>query len=155
MGCRTPIRQMPAGILFLKVSVLFGKSEFANPLKDCDIIGISYGLPNSDSANAGRDTFFSKDCVLFGKSEFANPLKFSVLFGKSEFANPLKLSVLFGKSEFANPIFYLRFFSGCQRRELSFLVQEFSQIGILGNKETRNSQTDTYPTCQIEGIAQN
>ncbi|HPB18965.1 MAG TPA: hypothetical protein PLL35_03840 [Candidatus Cloacimonas sp.] len=31
MGCRTPIRQMPSGILFLKVSELFGKSEFANP----------------------------------------------------------------------------------------------------------------------------
>jgi len=34
MGCRTPIRQIPSGILFLKVSVLFGKSEFANPLSD-------------------------------------------------------------------------------------------------------------------------
>jgi len=58
MGCRTPIRQkngLPNSdsanavrhIFFLKVSDLFGKSEFANPLKVSDIIG---------------------------KSEFANPL---------------------------------------------------------------------------------
>ena len=37
MGCRTPIRQMPLGILFLKDFVLFGKSEFANPLKVSDL----------------------------------------------------------------------------------------------------------------------
>ncbi|HPB18433.1 MAG TPA: hypothetical protein PLL35_01125 [Candidatus Cloacimonas sp.] len=33
MGCRIPIRQMPSGILFLKNYFLFGKSEFANPLR--------------------------------------------------------------------------------------------------------------------------
>jgi len=79
MGCRIPIRQMPSGILFLKdckglrsfwqigicqpntefrfgkcrqayiflkVSDIIGKSEFANP------------IPNSDSANTVRHTFF-------------------------------------------------------------------------------------------------
>jgi len=57
MGCRIPIRQMPVGILFSKDFGIIGKSEFANPLKDSDIIGNCYGLPNSDSANAGRHTF--------------------------------------------------------------------------------------------------
>jgi len=52
-------------IFFLKVSDLFGKSEFANPIKVSDLFG------KSEFANP------------FGKSEFANP------FGKSEFANPL------------------------------------------------------------------
>ncbi|HQO18619.1 MAG TPA: hypothetical protein PLJ85_05520 [Candidatus Cloacimonas sp.] len=31
MGCRTPIRQMPSGILFSKDYDIIGKSEFANP----------------------------------------------------------------------------------------------------------------------------
>ncbi len=141
MGCRTPIRQRPAGILFLKGCDIIGKSEFANPLKDC---------------------------VLFGKSEFANPLKVSVLFGKERICQPIKGLRNYWQIGICQPIKGLRHYwqigicqpikglrHYCQRRELSFLVQEFPQIGILGNKETRNSQTDTYPTCQIEGIAQN
>ncbi|HPB18897.1 MAG TPA: hypothetical protein PLL35_03490 [Candidatus Cloacimonas sp.] len=42
-------------------------------LKVSDLFGKSYGLPNSDSANAVRHTFL-KVSDLFGKSEFANPL---------------------------------------------------------------------------------
>ncbi|HPB18518.1 MAG TPA: hypothetical protein PLL35_01550 [Candidatus Cloacimonas sp.] len=48
-------------------------------------------MPNSDSANAVRHTFFQrsvKDCDIIGKSEFANPLKDFYIIGKSEFANP-------------------------------------------------------------------
>ena len=69
---------------FLKVSDLFGKSEFANPLSDfyhgkmgcripirqmpsgilflknCVLFGKCYGLPNSDSANAVRHIFFQR-----------------------------------------------------------------------------------------------
>jgi len=33
-GCRTPIRQMPSGILLVKDCDIIGKSEFANPLSD-------------------------------------------------------------------------------------------------------------------------
>jgi len=65
MGCRIPIRQMPVGILFSKDFGIIGKSEFANPLKDSDIIGNCYGLPNSDSANAGRHTFSQRSPTFF------------------------------------------------------------------------------------------
>jgi len=82
---------------FSKVSDLFGKSEFANPLTDfylgkmgcripirqmpsgilfskvSDLFGKCYGLPNSDSANAVRHTFLKVSDII-GKSEFANPL---------------------------------------------------------------------------------
>jgi len=64
MGCRTPIRQMPSGILFFqRTATIIGKSEFANPLKDCDIIG---------------------------KSEFANPLKVCDIIGKERICQPIK-----------------------------------------------------------------
>ncbi|HPB19127.1 MAG TPA: hypothetical protein PLL35_04685 [Candidatus Cloacimonas sp.] len=45
-------------------------------------------MPNSDSANAVRHTFFQRTSPLLAKKEFANPLKVSDIIGKEEFANP-------------------------------------------------------------------
>jgi len=109
MGCRIPIRQMPSGILFLKVSDLFGKS---------------YGLPNSDSANAVRHSFFKGlrpfwqigICQPIANSDSANAVRHSFL----------KVSDLFGKSyglpnsDSANAVRHT-FFKG---------LRPFWQIGI-------------------------
>jgi len=107
MGCRIPIRQMPVGILFSKDFGFFGKSEFANPLKVCgiigksefanplsvsDIIGNCYGLPNSDSANAGRHTFSQRSPFFLANRNLPTHYRSPFFLAKKEFANAFLLS---------------------------------------------------------------
>jgi len=87
MGCRIPIRQMPSGTVFSKVSDLFGKSEFANPLSDFYHGKMGCRIPIRQMPSG---IVFSKVSDLFGKSEFANPLKDLDIIGKERVCQPIK-----------------------------------------------------------------
>ncbi|HPB18732.1 MAG TPA: hypothetical protein PLL35_02640 [Candidatus Cloacimonas sp.] len=60
-------------------------------------------MPNSDSANAGRDTFF-KELRSFWQIEICQPIKGLRPFWQIGICQPIIGLRLIGKTEFANPV---------------------------------------------------